>query len=210
VSTSRIQSAIGAVYSWAANRVYEPLVVRGTFRLLGRNLHANVAEQGRRAVAVAGGTPILDVPIGTGYFTLAYAQHARAVVGVDYAAGMVATARTRTAGANVVLVRGDIHRLPFRTGSYRAIMCTNGLQVIPGTAPALRELARVLHPEGTLFVSIVSAPLDRFVPLAAGRLPAILMSGGAVADALGRAGLAVTSLRRDRFCSLVEARHSQN
>jgi hypothetical protein len=127
---------VGAIYSRTAKRIYEPLVVHGGFKLFGGRLHRLVLEQGRRAVEQAGDKPILDMPVGTAYFTLDIApQHAGIIVGVDIAEGMVRQARAAAASAgadNIVTTQGDAHRLPFADESFGAVLCTNGLQVIPG------------------------------------------------------------------------------
>ncbi|MGH2694356.1 MAG: class I SAM-dependent methyltransferase [Actinomycetota bacterium] len=201
---------IGSIYSVAAERVYEPIVVRGTFRLLGGSLNEAVADQGRGAVAAAAGGPVLDMPVGTGYFTLEVARrHEGLVVGVDLAEGMVRRAR-RVARQhnlhNLAIVRADAHRLPFRTGAFGSVLCSNGLQVIPGLEQTLAELARVLAPDGKLFASVVGIPVSGALPPSFGeRLPAILRSERDLLRAMARAGLDRGSTHRTRLAILVEA-----
>lgn len=161
--TSRAQKIVASIYSGAAKRLYEPLVVHGSFRLFGGRLNELVAEQGRRAVSVAAGGPILDVPVGTAYFTRAVARlHSGVVVGVDIARGMTERAAevARAEGLpNLSVVQASIHDLPFEDGTFKAILCTNGLQVMPNLEGAVQELARVLARDGTLFVSVLGLPL---------------------------------------------------
>ncbi|MDQ3952232.1 MAG: class I SAM-dependent methyltransferase [Actinomycetota bacterium] len=193
----RAKKVVAGIYSAAAHRLYDPLVVRGSFKLLGGGrLHELVAEQGRRAVAVAGGGPILDVPIGTAWFTRAVARsHPGVVVGVDIAEGMVresALVAEREGLPNLRVVQADAHHLPFGDGTFRAILCTNGLQVMPGLQATARELARVLAPGGTLFVSVVGVPLrGRHVPT--------FFATGNVRGALEGAGLAVGRTNQHRL-----------
>ena len=205
-----VKRAIAQIYSRAADTLYEPLVVRGTFPLLGGDLNDLVLEQGRRAVAAAGGRPILDMPIGTAYFTLAMAaRHAGLVVGADIAEGMVRKARrdARTAGRNnLAAVQADAHHLPFESGSFGAILCTNGLQVIPGLRESVGELVRVLTPDGRLYVSVVTLPVGRVLPRdTAERLPTMLKSEREMMRALEEAALEVTSVTRNRLALLFEA-----
>jgi ubiquinone/menaquinone biosynthesis C-methylase UbiE len=209
-SVSRPQRVIGALYSWAAGRLYEPIVVQGAFRLLGGKLNDLVAEQCRRATDAARGQPILDIPVGTAFFALqTAAMHNGLLVGADYARGMSeqASRAARESGADsLVSVQADVHRLPFRTGSFAVVMCTNGLQVIPQTAGAVAELARVLAPRGVLLVSVLVASLGRLLPARyENHMPAVLRSGKSIAEELEAAGLVVTSFRRDRFAYLMEA-----
>ncbi|MDQ4024982.1 MAG: class I SAM-dependent methyltransferase [Actinomycetota bacterium] len=206
----RAQRIVTSIYSRTAHRLYEPLVVHGSFRLLGGDLNERVAEQGRSAVRVAGGRPILDMPVGTGYFTAAVAaSHPGVVVGVDIAEGMVREAAglaRRRSLPNLVVAQADAHALPFGDGSFGAILCTNGLQVIPGLRGAVSELARVLAPGGTLFVSMVGLPLGALLPRgAADRMPAVLAARSKIADELERAGLTVARTRKRRLSTLYEA-----
>lgn len=200
---SRAQKLIAGIYSRAAHRLYDPLVVHGSFKLLsGGRLHELVAEQGRRAVSVAAGGPILDVPVGTAYFTRAVAAaHPGGVVGVDIAEGMVresALVAQREGLPNLSVVQASIHALPFDDGTFPAILCTNGLQVIPNLRGAISELARVLAPGGTLFVSVVG------LPLRSESLPTAFATRN-VTDALEGAGLKIAGRRPTRLAILYEA-----
>ncbi|MGH2698982.1 MAG: class I SAM-dependent methyltransferase [Actinomycetota bacterium] len=205
-----IKRGIGNLYSWSADRIYEPLVVHRAFPLLGGDLNDLALEQGRRAVATAGGRPLLDMPVGTAFFTVAAAAaHEGLVVGADLAAGMVRRAKRAGAEAgldNLVAVRADSHHLPFAEGSFGAILCTNGLQVIPGLEETVAELARVLAPGACLFVSIITMPVAAALPPGMGRrLPTLLKSRRELVVALTEAGLALRSVRSQRFASLIEA-----
>lgn len=202
----RAQKIVAGIYSAAAHRVYDPLVVHGSFKLLsGGRLHELVAEQGRRAVELAAGGPILDVPVGTAYFTRAVARsHPGLVVGVDIAEGMVresAAVARRESLPSLSAVQASIHALPFPDGTFPAILCTNGLQVMPGLRGAVSELARVLAPGGTLFVSVVG------VPLRSQRLPTALATRN-VGDALRASGLTVRRTHAVRLAALYEARRA--
>ena len=203
----RAKRRVGALYSWSADRIYDRVVVNGAFKLLGGDLHAFVRDQGRRAIVTAGGGPILDMPVGTAYFTTEVARHYPGlVVGVDIAEGMVHEAQrvARSEGASLEVVQADGHTLPFSANTFRAILCSNGLQVIPGLDPTVRELGRVLAPGGTLYVSVITLP----VPLptqARHRLPTMMRPGTDVVAALTRAGLTGRITNRERLTTLIEA-----
>jgi demethylmenaquinone methyltransferase/2-methoxy-6-polyprenyl-1,4-benzoquinol methylase len=189
---------IGGIYSVMAKSLYEPIVVRGTLPLLGGDLHTVIAAQGRRAVATAAGRPILDLPVGTAFFTIETAgRHPGVVVGADIARGMVyeAAERAKVAGiANLATVQADAHDLPFEDGSFGAILCTNGLQVIPGLTQTLSEMARVLAKDGVLYVCVVHVPIGALLPQpAAARLPTLLTARSSLTGAFTGAGLRVTS-----------------
>jgi ubiquinone/menaquinone biosynthesis C-methylase UbiE len=198
---------IQRIYSVAARRLYEPVVVKGTFKLFGGDIDRVVREQGRAAAASASGRPLLDIPIGTAYYTDTAARaHGGLLVGADIARGMIGKARhtlDKKGLDNFALVHASIHSLPFRDASFGAVLCTNGLQVIPSLQPALAELARVLQPGAVLYASVLTLPLSGLVSKA--RLPTMFVSGAHVADAIANAGLAVTSVRQQRLATLIEA-----
>ena len=208
-----LKKAIGGIYSAAADRIYEPVVVKFGFPLLGGDVNALALAQGKKAARTADGGPILDMPVGTAYFTVQMAKlYEGVVVGADIAEGMVRTARRAALGAgveNLVCVQADAHALPFADGGFGAILCTNGLQVIPDLDASLAELARVLAPEGTMYTSIIAVPLSRALPReAAGKMPTMLKSRREITEAFSRAGLDVVSVDSNRFALLLEARRA--
>ena len=201
---------VGNIYSGIADNIYEPVVVQGAFRVFGRHLHDTIRIRGRRAADLAAGSPILDMPVGTGFFIMdTAAQHDGIVVGVDIADGMVREARSsaREAGvANLHVMRADAHHLPFATGSFAVVLCWNGLQVIPGIEPTVAELARVLAPGGTMFVSTVNLPLgDALTDRTGRRLPPIFSGRRRFEQALGASGLQVTAVEKDRLATIFTA-----
>ena len=209
---ARAKRRVRNIYSWAADRVYDPVVINGAFRVFGGSVNDLVREQGRAALASAQSGAILDMPVGTAYFATEVARsYDGLVVGVDIAEGMVREARrvADEAGARLELIQGDAHALPFKTGSFAAILCSNGLQVIPGLEPSVAELARVLAPGGTLYVSVITlaAPLPQ---RAREHLPTMMRPGRDVADALGRVGLNARITRTDRLATLIEARKRES
>jgi ubiquinone/menaquinone biosynthesis C-methylase UbiE len=100
--------------------------------------------------------------------------------------------------SNLRLVQADAHHLPFGDGAFPAILCTNGLQVMPGLDATARELARVLAPGGTLFVSVVGVPLR-------GRSLPTFFATRNVRDALEGAGLGVRTTHRVQMATMYEA-----
>jgi ubiquinone/menaquinone biosynthesis C-methylase UbiE len=205
---SLVKRLVGGIYSAVADNLYEPIVVQGAFRLFGANLHETIRVRGRRAADLAAGEPILDMPVGTGYFTLPVAQqHSGIVVGVDLAEGMLRESRRVALEAgvdNLELVRADAHRLPFADGSFAVVMCWNGLQVIPGTDESIAELARVLRPGGTLFASVLTLPVA-VSARAQRRLPPMLQSRERFARSFRDAGLTVEATEADRLATIFTA-----
>ena len=201
---------VEGIYSAAAENLYEPLVVQGAFRIFAGRMHETIRVRGRRAADLADDAPILDMPVGTGFFSIDVAQqHSGIVVGVDLAEGMVREARgtARKAGTpNLVLLRGDAHRLPFADDSFKVVLCWNGLQVIPGTDETVAELARVLQPDGTMFLSTLNLPVsDLMSERTAQRVPPFMAGRKRFARAIEDAGLELVSVERDRLATIFTA-----
>lgn len=208
--SERAKRLVGGLYSAIADNLYEPIVVQGAFRVFGRHLHDSINARGREAIGRANGGPILDLPVGTGYFTLDVAEHHDGiVVGADLAEGMVLESQRAARAANLdnlELVRADAHRLPFADGAFACVMCWNGLQVMPGTEATVQELARVLRPGGTLFASILTLPLGDVVSERTRRkLPPMLQGRDRFARAFAAAGLVVEDVAVDRLATVFTA-----
>jgi demethylmenaquinone methyltransferase/2-methoxy-6-polyprenyl-1,4-benzoquinol methylase len=125
------------------------------------------------------GDTVLDVATGTGLVARAVvARFGCTVVGVDQSGGMLAEARRRTPG--VELVQASADALPFDDGRFDALTFTYLLRYVADPAATLRELARVVRPGGTI------AGLEFGVPRPPWRAPwelyvrAVLPAAGAV------------------------------
>jgi ubiquinone/menaquinone biosynthesis C-methylase UbiE len=121
------------------------------------------AEWSPRLVEVAAigpGDAVLDVACGTGIVARTavgtVGPDAR-VVGVDLNAAMLTVAaRVRP---DLEWRQGDATQLPFADGEFDAALCQMALMFFPDRARALREMCRVVRPNGTVAVC-VPASLD--------------------------------------------------
>lgn len=96
------------------------------------------------------GRRVLDLGAGTGAASrAAIAAGAADLVASDVAAGMLAHA----AGGRPPAVLGDACRLPFRTGSFGAVVAAFCLNHLVDPAVGLAEAARVLTPGGGMVAS---------------------------------------------------------
>ncbi len=195
----------GRLYSGIANNLYEPVIVKIAFPLFGRDLPELVRAHGRRASALAKGRPILDLPVGTGYFATDMASiHEGTVVAADLAWGMAAKARSTD--ARLAVVQADGFHLPFPDDAFDVIVSSNGLQVMPDLAGAVAEMYRITAPRGTVLVALPTIPVGSLLPRAVSkRMPTFFRSGRDVADALVDAGYQVSDCRRSRLAYLIEA-----
>jgi len=101
------------------------------------------------------GGRVLDVGCGPGVLVEALAERGCELVGVDPAVGMIELARAKhsdVAGAAFAVAAAE--RLGFPDGSFDAVVCTGVLERIADDEVALREMARVLRPGGSLLLSV--------------------------------------------------------
>lgn len=114
----------------------------------------------RRLVGPVQGLKVLEIACGNGYLARSFAaQGAREVVAIDRSSSSIRLARARER-ANPVGVRfevGEASRLRFEGGGFDLAVANMALMDIRDAAGAVREVARVLAPEGR-FVFSVSHP----------------------------------------------------
>lgn len=106
---------------------------------------------------------VLDIACGTGAVTRLAAERIAGgrVVGLDYNPGMLAVARCiRTTSGSIEWHEGSALSLPFADGSFDVVLCQLGLQFFPDRPLALREMQRVLTPQGRMALSVYS-PIER-------------------------------------------------
>jgi SAM-dependent methyltransferase len=99
------------------------------------------------------GERILEV--GCGYSVISQSLLGSAkirLVGVDLSSSTLEWCR-HAFGADVTLCRADAGRLPFKDGSFDAVLCNGVLMHLEDQRLALEEMCRVLRPGGRLGVS---------------------------------------------------------
>ena len=131
------------------------------------------------AAEVAPGCRALDVSTGTGEaasMVLPIVGPSGLVVGADISPAMLKGARDRLREPSFWPVAADGQALPFRDGSFDAVICQLGLQFFPDPALGLREFRRVLRIRCCAAVCVISTPdrapmwgiladvLSRFLP----------------------------------------------
>lgn len=110
-------------------------------------------------VDVRRGDRLLDVACGTGVVARVAAEHVGnggRVVGLDLNSGMLAVARafSKVGGVPIEWYEGSALALPFDEGEFGVVLCQLGLQFFPDPLVALREMRRVLAPDGRVGVSV--------------------------------------------------------
>ena len=122
-------------------------------------MFAPFAERLVQHLAVRSGTSVLDVACGTGAVSRAAARAVGAsgfVAGVDLGEPTLAIARAhgpQEGGARIEYVQSVAAALPFDDEEFDYVLCQQGLQFFPDRLPALREMRRVLRPDGLVAVA---------------------------------------------------------
>ena len=109
------------------------------------------------------GARVLDVATGTGAVALELLARDCSVVGIDQSPEMLAVARRRLPG--VELVEGRAEALPFADASFDALTFTYLLRYVEDPVATLRELARVVRAGGTIASLEFALPRGLWRPL---------------------------------------------
>jgi SAM-dependent methyltransferase len=117
-----------------------------------------------RRLALAAGGSVLELGCGTGRITLPLARAGVPVVGIDLSSPMLRRARLRLRrarpGVRAALVRGDIRRLPFASGTFALVAAPYGvLQSLVrdrDLATTCAAVASALRPGGRLVLELVA------------------------------------------------------
>lgn len=107
----------------------------------------------------------VDLACGTGdvSFALARRYPQGTVCGIDLTPEMLHIAKARNRFPNVTLQLGDMHRLPFPSGSIDIVTGSYALRNAPSLTVALQEIHRVLRPGGTAAFLDFSKSPNRFL-----------------------------------------------
>jgi demethylmenaquinone methyltransferase/2-methoxy-6-polyprenyl-1,4-benzoquinol methylase len=126
------------------------------------------------------GDRVLDACCGTGDLAVEEERRGGRVVGLDFSEQMLERARRKS--GTIEWVRGDALSLPFGDGDFDAATVGFGVRNLDDLDRGLRELWRVLRPEGKIAVLEITRPrgvlrpffriwLDAMIPLAGRFLP---------------------------------------
>jgi SAM-dependent methyltransferase len=102
---------------------------------------------------------VLDAGCGTGRASVWLAEQGADVVGVDVSAEMLRMARADVPSASFVLA--DLAEpLPFEDASFDAVVSSLVMHYLRDWVPTLRELRRVLRPDGVVVLSTHHPAMD--------------------------------------------------
>jgi 2-polyprenyl-3-methyl-5-hydroxy-6-metoxy-1,4-benzoquinol methylase len=105
-----------------------------------------------------GGKRVLDIACGVGYGTQYLAETATEVIGVDLDSEAIQFACDHYASsANVRFVQGDALQVPLEDASFDVICSFETIEHVPDVDRFLREVRRLLKPDGVFLVSTPAA-----------------------------------------------------
>lgn len=133
--------------------------------VIGKPVAAGLVE----AAELQSGARVLDVACGSGVVTRMAAAATGAegrVAGLDANPAMIAVARSSTPDdAGIEWVESPAEDMPFDDASFDVALCSMGLQFFNDRDAALREMRRVLAPEGRAILTLpgpIPAPFEVF------------------------------------------------
>jgi SAM-dependent methyltransferase len=107
-------------------------------------------------LGVRRGDRLLDMGAGGGRHAFEAAKRGAAVTALDADAGELKDAKAvlDELGHGGACVNGDALRLPFADATFDRVIAAEVLEHVPADVAAMRELARVLRPGGTIAVTV--------------------------------------------------------
>jgi SAM-dependent methyltransferase len=129
---------------------------------------------------VGAGDLVIDVACGTGNAALVAAARRARVIGIDGAPRLLEVARERATaeGAQVEWRQGDLLALPAADHAADAVLSVFGVIFARDPGAALREIGRILRPDGRARISawVPAGPIDAMLA-AVGRIMARVAPG---------------------------------
>ena len=111
---------------------------------------------------------VVDCGCGNGRHLFPAAARCSRAIGVDISGKLLSIVHRRVTEKNIkniTLIHGDLVHLPFKENSVDTVLCIASLHNIKGRKnrhTAVREIFRILRPQGTALVSVWSRWQDRY------------------------------------------------
>ncbi len=99
---------------------------------------------------------VLEIATGTGLIAVNIADSVQSIVATDFSSKMIEVAMKKRAPDNVHFSLEDATALSFLDQTFDAVIISNALHIMPDPAIVLKNIRRVLKPEGLLIAPTFS------------------------------------------------------
>jgi len=141
--------------------------IAGIYDLLNRVLSLGIDRRWRKATVKRAGelkdALVVDACCGTGDLAVEFARSGAQVIGVDFTREMVSRAprKLEGSGSSATFVHGDALRLPVHDAACDVASVAFGIRNVADPDAGLRELRRVLRPDGRVLILEFTTPPGR-------------------------------------------------
>lgn len=97
------------------------------------------------------GLKMADIGCGTGYHLKRYQERGFEITGVDGSEEMLKQARLANPG--IEFIQTDVDEIPLPSATYDYALCIEVLRYLPDILPSLKEIKRILKPNGTALIT---------------------------------------------------------
>ena len=94
---------------------------------------------------------VLELACGSGQLSFNLSKYTKSWIGTDFSEQMILEARKRGEYENLTFEVADATSLNFVDGEFNCVVIANALHIMPEPDKAMKEIYRVLKPNGILF-----------------------------------------------------------
>jgi ubiquinone/menaquinone biosynthesis C-methylase UbiE len=132
--------------------------------LRSRMFSDDVRESALRIADVQAGRTAADLGAGTGFLTEGLLERGLHVIAVDHSSEMLEQMRRKFAESGRLQVRqGESEQLPIGDGAVDYVFANMYLHHVESPGEAIREMARVLKPSGTIVITDLDEHTHEFL-----------------------------------------------
>ena len=96
---------------------------------------------------------VLELACGSGQFSFSLSKHTKSWIGTDFSEQMILEAKKRGEYENLTFETADATALSYSHEKFDCVLIANALHIMPKPDEAMKEIYRVLKPNGILFTS---------------------------------------------------------
>jgi ubiquinone/menaquinone biosynthesis C-methylase UbiE len=136
-----------------------PRGFEGRVRFIFMNMgHKSIYENVAKVLELQPEDDFLEIACGNGYFLKKYASHVHSVAGLDLSELCVKLAskknKERFVKGSAKFIQGEAAQLPWEDNKFSAVTVMGGFPAFSKPSESLKEMYRVLRPEGRVVVSL--------------------------------------------------------